>query len=206
MLYIVLGLVLAAFGLLIAALTTANTLWAWLSVVVSIGAAGVLVYDWLRNRREAEAAKAAAAPAEPKIDHHAREDAEPATPVDATGSATVADAPPPPPPPPAVDAPSGEVPVVAADPVPTVDSDEEPPEEQTDATDLLVVSGLYAEVRVVDERPGYHLAKCSWLNGRPTLPLPVSEARQLGFTPCAICGPDAVLARRHREGAGSRRS
>ena len=67
-----------------------------------------------------------------------------------------------------------------------------------------MVSGLDAEVHVIDERPRYHLAKCPWVGGRPTMPLPVSEARQLGFTPCAVCGPDAVLARRHREGSGAR--
>lgn len=53
MLYIVLLLVLAALGLLITALTTANTLWAWVSVVLSVAAAGVLVADWLSHRRAA---------------------------------------------------------------------------------------------------------------------------------------------------------
>lgn len=235
MLYIVLGLVLAAFGLLIAALTTANTLWAWLSVVISVAAAAALIADWLRNRRETEAkatavttATTAAEPAEydepdrydkhdtydrhaepalhePGFDHLQADHAEPVTPVDRAGSAPVTDD----------EVPSGapvQEPVAAVtesrgpDAVPEVGPDEEPPEEATDATDLLVVSGLYAEVRVVDERPRYHLAKCSWLAARPTLPLPVTEARQLGFTPCAVCGPDAVLARRHREGHGTSRT
>jgi hypothetical protein len=79
-----------------------------------------------------------------------------------------------------------------------VDPDREPDEEPTDASDLLVVAGLSAEVRVVDEHPRYHLATCTWLGPRPTIPIPVSEARQLGFTPCARCGPDSVLAARHR--------
>lgn len=199
MLYLVLGLVLAAFGLLIAGLTTANTLWAWLSVVLSIAAAGALVYDWLRNRREAEEnALAEPAPAEP--DHLEAARSEPATPVTTAGSAPEAT-----PVPPVVAAP--DEPAPATDFVPAVvDSQDEPPEEATDATDLLVVSGLYAEVRVIDERPRYHLAKCTWVGGRPTLGLPVSEARQLGFTPCALCGPDTVLARRHREGSGARRA
>jgi hypothetical protein len=74
----------------------------------------------------------------------------------------------------------------------------EPGEEPTDASDLLVVAGLNVEVRVVDEHPRYHLATCVWLANRPTIPIPVSEARQLGFTPCSRCAPDSVLAARHR--------
>lgn len=80
----------------------------------------------------------------------------------------------------------------------TPPADEEPPEEDTDAADLLVVADLVDEVRVLDERPRYHLSSCSWLAGRPTLGLPVQEARQLQFTPCALCTPDAVLVRRSR--------
>lgn len=83
------------------------------------------------------------------------------------------------------------------------EADVEPGEEDTDATDLLVVSELTDEVLVVDERPRYHLRRCRWLAGKPTIPLGVDEARQLGFTPCARCTPDAVLARRHRA-AGTR--
>ncbi len=78
------------------------------------------------------------------------------------------------------------------------DDSAEPGEEPTDAADLLIVSDLGVEVRVVDEHPHYHLAKCTWLSGKSTIPLPVSEARSLGFTPCARCGPDATLAAQHR--------
>ncbi|WP_158843024.1 hypothetical protein [Saccharothrix deserti] len=74
----------------------------------------------------------------------------------------------------------------------------EPDEEDTDAADSLVVSDLTDEVRVLDERPRYHLAACSWLASRPSLALPVNEARQLGFTPCAVCRPDSGLAARKR--------
>jgi hypothetical protein len=87
--------------------------------------------------------------------------------------------------------------------VSAVGTEAEPAEEDTDAADLLVVSELAAEVRVVDERPRYHLAACSWLAGKPTLGLPVGEARQLGFTPCAVCSPDRTLAAAKRTaGAG----
>lgn len=224
MLYIVLVLVLAAFGLLIAALTTANTLWAWLSVLVSVVAATLLVADWWKGRRRAGAEGAARPtvvtvggarrPAEPadvdgrddyrddslgghradqRADHRDDPDdrlddrvddeedlgAEGELPAEpASGSADAER--------------TGKMAPVA------LDNSAEPDEEPTDASDLLVVAGLTAEVRVVDEHPRYHLATCTWLGPRPTIPIPVSEARQLGFTPCARCGPDAVLAARHR--------
>lgn len=73
-----------------------------------------------------------------------------------------------------------------------------PDEEDTDAADLLVVSDLPDEVLVVDEYPRYHLESCSWPDIARAERLPVREARELGFTPCARCSPDAVLARRHR--------
>ncbi len=79
-----------------------------------------------------------------------------------------------------------------------LDMDAEPAEEDTDAADVLAVSELDAEVRVVDERPRYHLATCRWLTGRTTLALPVREARELGFTPCSICAPDRALAAANR--------
>jgi hypothetical protein len=88
--------------------------------------------------------------------------------------------------------------VVASAVAGTPPADEEPPEEDTDAADLLAVADLVDEVRVLDERPRYHLSSCSWLAGRPTLGLPVQEARQLQFTPCAVCRPDATLVSRHR--------
>ena len=79
-----------------------------------------------------------------------------------------------------------------------VDEHGEPGEEPTDATDLLIVTDLQSQVRVVDEHPRYHLATCTFLLDKPTIPLPVAEARQLGFTPCIRCGPDATLAAQHR--------
>jgi hypothetical protein len=161
MLFLVLALVLAAFGLLVTALVTATMLWAWVSVGVSALAVIVLLLDWSRRRRTAR-------------------DAPAPVPVVPTEQVTVVDAPSPPP----------------TDDGP--DRDAEPAEEDTDAADLLVVTDLAVEVRVVDERPRYHLAGCRWLAGRPTLPVPVGEARQLGFTPCAVCTPDRTLAAARR--------
>jgi hypothetical protein len=192
-LYIVLALVVAAFGLLIAALTTANTLWAWLSVIVSVVAAALLVTDWWRGRRARAARQATPTVVTVGGDRRAEEHADPVVPP-AEPAAPAARAVPPEP----ATAPA-EVEVTGhLDPVPADDG--EPDEEPTDASDLLVVAGLSAEVRVVDEHPRYHLATCTWLGPRPTIPIAVSEARQLGFTPCARCGPDAILAARHRAG------
>lgn len=73
-----------------------------------------------------------------------------------------------------------------------------PGEEPTSAEDARVVAGLDAEVLVVDEYPRYHLAACDWITGRETIPIAVSEARDLGFTPCVQCAPDAGVLANHR--------
>jgi hypothetical protein len=158
-LFVVLLLVLAALGLLVPALTTSNTIWAWSSVGVSVLAALVLAWDWWRRRPGDPAADAQS------VDQQAVADDQRVV------VSAVADTPP---------------------------ADEEPSEEDTDAADLLVVADLVDEVRVLDERPRYHLSSCSWLAGRPTLGLPVQEARQLQFTPCSLCRPDSTLVSRYR--------
>jgi hypothetical protein len=186
-LYLVLTLVIAAFGLLIAALTTANTVWAWVSVGISVFAAVLLVFDWARGRRRVAATSA---PREVRRGGEVEETGPPA-PEAAEVTSELAQAVEP-----VVEQP------VAEEPEPVDDA--EPGEESTDATDLLIVSDLGAEVRVVDEHPRYHLAKCSWLSNKSTIPLPVSEARSLGFTPCARCGPDATLAAQHRASKGAK--
>lgn len=71
-------------------------------------------------------------------------------------------------------------------------------EEDTDAADLVIVSELDDEVLVVDEYPRYHLDSCTELDRGAAEVVPVREARELGFTPCARCRPDAELAARHR--------
>jgi hypothetical protein len=75
----------------------------------------------------------------------------------------------------------------------------DPPVEEVEVTDLLMVVDLKDEVLVVDEHPRYHVAGCSYLAGRTTIPLPLDEARTDGFTPCAVCAPDRTLAQRARE-------
>jgi hypothetical protein len=74
----------------------------------------------------------------------------------------------------------------------------DPPVEEVEVTDLLLVVDLTDEVLVVDEHPRYHLAGCVHLTGRETIPVPLDEARTDGFTPCAACSPDRTLAERVR--------
>jgi hypothetical protein len=168
-LYIVLLLVLAALGLLVPALTTSQHIWAWLSVGASGAAAFVLVLDWwLRRRSSHEVAVVPVAAGPAALDQQISVVDQEELDRGPTGA-----------------------------PV-SPDQETEPVEEDTDAADLLIVTDLTAEVRVLDERPRYHLATCTWPAGRSTLGLPVDEARRLGFTPCAVCRPDNTLANQHR--------
>ncbi|MFB9908283.1 hypothetical protein [Allokutzneria oryzae] len=179
MLYVVLLLVLAAFGLLVLALASGAIGWAWGSVALSVAAAVVLVLDWAARRRRRDV------PAE--ADERARE----AKAVDTTAASAGANSGP-------DDAVAEAAPESDSGRPRLASDDPEPAEEDTDAADLLVVAGLTDEVVVVDERPRYHLPSCEWARGHATMPLPVREARELGFTPCALCTPDAVLATVHR--------
>ena len=78
------------------------------------------------------------------------------------------------------------------------DPPDEPPPQRVPAADAARVARLSIDVLVVDGRPRYHLAGCQHLHHRETEPLPVSEAVELGFTPCSLCEPDtALLAYRH---------
>jgi hypothetical protein len=72
--------------------------------------------------------------------------------------------------------------------------DGEPAEEDVEVTDLLLVVDLADDVLVVDERPRYHVSGCARLAGQTTIPLPMVEAREDGFTPCGTCRPVRQLA------------
>ncbi|MET9002788.1 hypothetical protein [Amycolatopsis sp. NPDC004169] len=194
MLYIVLVLVLAALGLLVTALITASSLWAWVSIGLSVLAGLILVADWLRRRRRAAARPAAPepAPSEPAAPA-APEPAEPVaeeqtTLIPAAGDlGDPADTPEPPP---------VAEPDVSAETETTPDA--EPGVEETPEADVAILADLEDEVVVVDEHPRYHLRTCPWLGPRDTIPIGVGEARQLGFTPCDRCRPDAALVATHR--------
>lgn len=198
MLYIVLVLVLAALGLLVAALITANSLWAWISIGLSVFAGLLLVFDMLRRR-----SKRASEAAEEKTDTEAEadetaeaekgdgkkvEDAEQTVLLPATGElGDIVKA--------GEDADTDQAPAASSE----GPGDGDPGEEKSDAADVQIVSELDIEIVVVDEYPRYHLTDCEWLASRDTIPLGIGEARQLGFTPCALCTPDATIAERHRD-------
>jgi hypothetical protein len=80
------------------------------------------------------------------------------------------------------------------------DPPDEPGEQPVDEADAAVVARLSTAVYVIDGRPRYHLGQCLHLLGRDSESLPVREAVELGFTPCAQCEPDRSLlatTRRH---------
>jgi hypothetical protein len=83
-------------------------------------------------------------------------------------------------------------------------ADDEPPVEEVEVSDLLLVVDLRDDVFVVDEHPRYHLASCPYLRDRTAIPLPLDEARTDGFTPCAVCAPDHELAETERARRGGR--
>ncbi|MEV6643304.1 hypothetical protein [Amycolatopsis sp. NPDC051371] len=208
MLYIVLVLVLAALGLLVSALITASSLWAWVSIGLSVLAGLILVADWLRRRRR-PAAPAEPAPEEPASEEPVSEDPPAAEhpvaehPAEAEQTVLI----------PAAgdlgdpaDTPEPEEPVTAepaaaeapAETKPEPEPETDPGEEETTAADIAILADLEDEVVVVDEHPRYHLTTCVWLGTRDTIPIGIGEARQLGFTPCDRCCPDANLVAAHR--------
>jgi hypothetical protein len=73
------------------------------------------------------------------------------------------------------------------------DPPDEPAPQQVSPADAARVGRMLNEVLVVDGRPRYHLPGCVHLLGRESEPLPVSEAIELGFTPCSLCEPDSAL-------------
>ncbi len=213
MLYIVLVLVLAALGLLVSALITASSLWAWVSIGLSVLAGVILVVDWLRRRRRsATPAAPVAEPAEPAEPSEPASDAkpslfkEPEKPVEEDQTVLIpttgelgdpADTPEPD----VVEEPaaeSAEAPAAAASMAEKQPDDAEPGEESTSDADIALLADLEDEVVVVDEHPRYHVRGCTWVGARDTIPIGIGEARQLGFTPCARCAPDATLVAAHR--------
>jgi hypothetical protein len=73
------------------------------------------------------------------------------------------------------------------------DPDDEPAPQRTAPADAARVAQLDTDVLVIDGRPRYHLHGCVHLLGREHEPLPVSEAVELGFSPCGLCEPDSAL-------------
>ncbi|WP_326556776.1 hypothetical protein [Micromonospora sp. NBC_01796] len=77
---------------------------------------------------------------------------------------------------------------------------DEPAEQYVAPADAARLARMADDVLVVDGRPRYHLADCPHLRDRETEPLPVGEAVELGFTPCAVCEPNTRLLADTRRG------
>jgi hypothetical protein len=174
-------LVLVGAGLFVAGLLTGVSVLYWACVAACVVAAVLLI----AARRTMP--PAASAPAAERPEATAAVPAEPPAPAEPAAAELVAE--------PAAGATAATV--TSAPPEP--DGQEDPPAEEVEVTDLLLIVDLKDEVLVVDEHPRYHVAGCSWLGSRTTIPLPADEARTDGFTPCAVCSPDRTLAQRARE-------
>lgn len=95
-----------------------------------------------------------------------------------------------------------DVPTRASGSVPdgAVVDDEEPqdeaPAERLSPSDLALLATMPDEVHVIDGRPRFHSADCPVLPLYEHESLPVSEAVELGFTPCADCAAGSGLLTR----------
>lgn len=213
MLFLALILVLAALALLVIAFLIGPS-WAWGSIALSVLAAFVLAVDAWRQRRSRKAQKVGEADEAEEVEEAVAEEAEAAEgeeaeaaePVEAVAQtpssdeseteepAEVGEAAEPAEPEEAAEPAAVGAVAAADDQGDDGESDSEPGEEPTDAADLLIVCELDDQVMVIDEHPRYHLPECGWLIDKDTIPIAVAEARELGFTPCARCGPDGILA------------
>jgi hypothetical protein len=191
-------LVLLGLGFFLAGVLTGTTVFYWVCVAVCVLAA-VLLFAARRRISQAEATPAGTAPvagASPTT--ASAPDERPAaadpTPAEVPAAEAVASDAEPAPRPPAHAHPGPGAGSSAPSPADLKD----PPIEDVEVTDLLLVVDLKDEVLVVDEHPRYHLPGCRFLVGRTAIPLPMDEARVDGFSPCALCTPDRHLADRER--------
>ena len=186
-------LVLAGLGLFVGGILTGMTALYWGCVAACVLAA-VLLYLARRKLGTTPAAGTAAGKAEPAAASTASTDSPPGTttplaaPAEGPERAESA-----------VTSSNGATAAPVAEPPPPVKDLPDPPVEEVEVTDLLMVVDLTDEVLVIDERPRYHLPGCKHLKGHTGIPLPLDEARTDGFTPCAVCAPDRTLAQRARE-------
>jgi hypothetical protein len=56
---------------------------------------------------------------------------------------------------------------------------------------LLVPSAADPDVWVIDGRPRYHRRECEIIDGQDAEPVPLSQASEDGFIPCALCEPNS---------------
>jgi hypothetical protein len=174
-------LVLGAAGLFAAGLAQGSAALQWASFASSLAAAAVLALGAV-TRRSARTHRPAARPAlAPAGAPRAPAAADAGVAAPTTGAHAVRE-------PAAAGAVVSRAEVTGAD----------PGVEEVAVADLLLVLDLTTDVLVVDEHPRYHLPGCPHLRELQTVPLPMVEARTDGFTPCAVCTPDHVLADRER--------
>ncbi|MEV6692902.1 hypothetical protein AB0M35_15655 [Micromonospora sp. NPDC051196] len=177
MIVISIALILVAVALLVFGLASGSSL----LLVVSIGASLLAAVALVAGARQAAAGRSAtqreAASGQPP--HIPAQHVPPTTDAGTSGWRQ-------PPGPPVATAPG-----TTAGPVEAYD--DEPAAQEVTPEQAAQVSRLPDEVRVIDGRPRYHLDECSHLLGREHEPLPVAEAVELGFTPCAECAPDTTL-------------
>jgi hypothetical protein len=199
-------LVLLGLGLFVAGILTGTTALYWACVGVCVVAAVLLMTARRRLPAGPATAGTSTAPAPPAAAPPAAAPPAAAPPAVAPSVAEAGEAAPVPPATPPTGADDGRRRDATAAEAPAPPEEwGEPPAEDVEVTDLLLVVDLKDEVLVVDEHPRYHLDGCAHLAGRTPIPLPVDEARTDGFTPCGVCRPDRTLAERvrARKAAGS---
>jgi hypothetical protein len=175
-------LVLLGLGLFVGGILTGTTAFYW-GCVGACAVAAVLLF--LARRQAPAGSEGSDAPAATTAEGAAATPPAAQEPVEATARRQAAE-----------EAPGDraeETPAAAEEP-----EQGEPPVEEVEVTDLLLVVDLTDEVLVVDEHPRYHLEGCRHLTGREPVPIPLDEARTDGFTPCGVCTPDRHLADRAR--------
>jgi hypothetical protein len=186
-------LILLGIGLFVAGILTGAT-WLYFACIAACVVAAVLLFLARRQMTAMTGAKSRATEPATTTSTAPPVTAEPASGGGSAVSALSADGVP------ADGVPAGGAPVNGApmDEATPVSDLDDPPVEEVEVTDLLLVVDVTDEVLVIDEHPRYHLAGCRYLAGRTPIPLPLDEAKSDGFTPCAACEPDRNLAERVR--------
>jgi len=196
---VVLLLLVASLALLVLGLMTGSTPLVLASIVASLLAATAI----LRHRRRQEGsgapvsteARDGAAARVPVLAPAAGAPAAGATsPVAAPSVALSPDVMPPVVVPPAHAAGPAHAAAESQDPAETEDLTDIDPAEA--GTDPPLTSRADEPVWVIDGRPRYHLSRCAFLIGREPgpEPVPLRQAVEDGFSPCALCDPDSGLA------------
>ena len=206
---VLIGLLLLALILVVVGVVKASVGWLIASLVVSVLAAAVLLRSFLQTRRRANLARSASpAPVDAAAaEHPASESARPAESAAATGDAALPR--------------DAQVWVVDGYPEYHVENCGElaglPAE--TVAYDQAVEDGFQPcvvcnpdralrpaapatvpaapdsrHVLVIDGLPQYHVAGCRVLLGHESISIPVEQAEEDGFSPCAVCEPGVAGA------------